>query len=56
MEKKVKNNKKVPIININKKMDIAYVGICPTTTATIGIDLNEDIIAHYDVKKRRGKA
>ena len=52
MEKKVKNNRKAPIIDINKKMDIAYVGICPTTTSTIGIDLNEDIVAHYDVKKK----
>lgn len=52
MEKKVKNNRKTPIIDINKKMDIAYVGICPTKDPTIGIDLNEDITAHYDVKKK----
>lgn len=51
MEKKI-NNRKTPIIDINEKMDIAYVGICLTNSPTIGIDLNEDIIAHYDVKKK----
>jgi len=53
MEKKVKNNKKDFIFEINEKLDIAYIGISPTNTSTIGIDLDEDITCHYDTKKKQ---
>ncbi|MFN4227838.1 MAG: DUF2283 domain-containing protein [Candidatus Ratteibacteria bacterium] len=44
MEKKI-------IMEINKEMDIAYIGL-PTNSSTVGIDLDEDITLHFDTKKR----
>ena len=52
MEKGIKKIKKTSGLDINEKMDIAYVGICPTTNLTIGIDVDDNITAHYDIKKK----
>lgn len=47
----MKNGKKA-LVEVNETLDVAYIGISPTTPSTIGIDLDKDIVAHVDVKRR----
>jgi hypothetical protein len=40
------------IINEDKKNDILYIGY-PTDSYTVGIDFSDDIILHYDKRRKR---
>jgi hypothetical protein len=52
MGEKVKNAKKRMIHDIDEELDIAYVGF-PTNEHTVGIEIDEDIVAHMDVDKKK---
>jgi len=52
MEEKIKQRRK-PLIDIDKDMDIAYIGNSPTNENTISFDLDEDIVAHVDINEKR---
>lgn len=51
MGEKIKNTKNKMIKDIDEELDIAYVGF-PTNEHTIGIEIDEDIVAHMDVDKK----
>ncbi len=43
--------KRNPILDIDEKFNNAYIGY-PTNKNTVGIDIDEDIVAHFDTKKK----
>ena len=49
MEKR-KKEKKI-IIDVDEELDTTYIGL-PTTKGSVGVEIDEDIIVHLNVRKR----
>jgi len=51
MAYKIKNNRGKILFDIDEKLDTTYFGY-PTNEHTIGVDIDDDITAHIDVRKK----